>query len=569
MRNNLTYNQVLTANRELGETLKSSPVYSIRILSNITVNQISDILEYNLRSKNINVETEIGHFNTMIQDAASPTSTGCTVIFKDYITIFDDPNFIEDSDIKKIDSFIQQTTAEYDLLFNELKNCPLVIVNLLCPLFFFPIGEDDCHTYFCNSINSWLKNNKPHNVKLIDVSRIIAELSIESSFDHRFYYSAAAPYTIPFFKKYVEALSSIILIHNGKGKKALIFDCDNTLWNGIAGEDSIDELISNSLKPSGKVFKDVQSYAKRLKSQGVILGLCSKNNPADIKDLFESLPDTALSWSDFTVKQINWKDKAENLLTISEELNIGADSIVFIDDSPQECERINEALPEIHTLTVPNDIFQYPSAVRSTASLFHTGKTTEDQLRTVYYDQEKARREILAHFNSVDDYLNSLNLNVFYSINKPEAVKRLANLSQKSNQFNFTQLRYSESQLTQFIANGTHQVWSFSVSDKFGDYGITGGIVIRTAKDTATIENFFMSCRIIGRKIESSILSELLTNFSKKGINSIEIDFKPSERNFPAQEFLKQFDSFNNCNFSIRAQSSLSSPPFIKLQKKE
>ena len=197
----------------------------------------------------------------------------------------------------------------------------------------------------------------------------------------------------------------------GKGRKALVFDCDDTLWKGVLGEDGIDGIQMSPTSAEGAIFREVQTLALALRKQGVLLGLCSKNNPEDVDQVLESHPDMVIRSSDLAVKAVNWSDKAENLLQIARTLNIGLDAIVFVDDSEFEANLIRKSLPEVYVIQVPRRLYDYPATIREAFGLFaKLSRTAEDMNRSRMYLENQERELQRQHFGSVEDYLRSLEL---------------------------------------------------------------------------------------------------------------------------------------------------------------
>ena len=218
----------------------------------------------------------------------------------------------------------------------------------------------------------------------------------------------------------------------GKSKKVLVLDCDNTLWGGILGEDGINGIKINGLSYPGRIFYEVQQILLSLKNQGVLLAICSKNNLSDIEDVFERHPDLILKSDDFVVKKVNWKDKATNILEISKELNVGIESIVFVDDSKFEVGIVKDVHPSVETFLVPENLTQYPTEISKLGSLFYkTSYSKEDILKTKNVLEEKKREKKKKSYRLVEDYLSSLGLEIELFWNEKSQVSRAAQLSQK------------------------------------------------------------------------------------------------------------------------------------------
>ena len=283
----------------------------------------------------------------------------------------------------------------------------------------------------------------------------------------------------------------------------IVLDADNTLWKGIIGEDGIEGIKCIPGTLEGMIYYEVQSLLKDLKNKGVLLAICSKNNPSDIEKMFNKNI-MFLKQDDFVIKKINWSPKNHNIQEIANEINIGLDSIVFIDDSDFEIQLIKSTLPQVNTVQVPKTLSNYPETIKKLYPLFFSGiKSNEDKHKTRMYLDENERKKNSIKYKNIDDYINSLGLELLLSKNRQIPIERCTQLTQKTNQFNFTTKRYSRAELEQLILKENWHLISLSIKDKFGDYGTTGLIILTIDNDKATIDTFLLSCRVLGRKIEN------------------------------------------------------------------
>jgi len=288
-------------------------------------------------------------------------------------------------------------------------------------------------------------------------------------------------------------------------KKALIFDCDNTLWRGVIGEDTI--------VPDVKIQNDIIFYAHH----GVIIGLCSKNNEVDILEALRGQPLTEYYIS---VHRINWRDKASNLREISIELNIGLDAIVFVDDSPFEINMIRELLPEVMCI--------YPSELTEIVGMHFD--LSGDFTKTQQYKEQYQRVKAIEHFTYLDDYLASLDMVLAIECNNRDYIQRIAEMTQKTNQFNLTTKRMTAAQVETLMA--WIRIYTLKVKDRFGDCGITGLCMINNSK----IINFLLSCRIIGRGIEYAFIDYIINDLAGKEFH-LYGSYIPTAKNNQVVEF--------------------------------
>ena len=334
---------------------------------------------------------------------------------------------------------------------------------------------------------------------------------------------------------------------NGKIKKVLIFDCDNTLWRGVIGEDGFNDIEMSSETKNGIIFQEIQSIAISLSNKGVIIGLCSKNNSDDVDEVLSSHRDMILKDTHITIKKVNWSDKVSNLKEISKELNIGLDSFVFIDDSAFETNLIREQLPEVTVLEVPDKLHNYPIMLRNNLDLFYNSSNTfEDVNKVEMYKQQKHREDKKLEFSSLDDYLSSLRLKITVYKNDKSLIPRMAQMSQKTNQFNLTTIRYTETEIQKMVFSSDTDVYAFSVNDKYGSSGVTGLCILNISNQTVEINSFLISCRIIGRNIEYMLMDYIIQQMKDQGVKSLVAKFIRTMKNIQVSSF------FDDCSFELR-----------------
>ena len=438
-----------------------------------------------------------------------------------------------------VEDLLEKTKSEIDLLFRNLSKTSIVIFNKFSSLpFNHTYLEENKFDYICNILNRHIEENCPSNFLLINIDRIFARLSIEKSVDFRYYYSSKSLYSIEFYKTYAALISPVLFSILGKNKKALIVDCDNTLWKGTVGEDGVDGIELSSKDKNGIVFEEIQYLMLALSKRGIVIGLCSKNNSEDINEVFAKRSDLAITEKDILIKRINWENKAFNLQEIANELNIGLDSLVFIDDSKFEIDFVREHLPDVTTLQVPDRTYEYPEYFRENLSLFYKYQNTnEDKKRLELYKDEQKRQVEKQKFKSIEEYLQSLELRIEIHINDRTKIVRIAQLTQKTNQFNLTTNRYTEIDIENFINSSVYKIYTMNVKDKFGDYGLTGLSIVKQVNELAVIDSFLMSCRIIGRNIEIAFFNFIANDLRLSGKKKLEALYIKTNKNTQVEKF--------------------------------
>jgi FkbH-like protein len=321
-------------------------------------------------------------------------------------------------------------------------------------------------------------------------------------------------------------------------KKCLILDLDNTLWGGVLGEDGIDGIKLGGDYP-GKAYTYWQRSLLELSRKGVILAVCSKNNEADVLEAWEKNPNMVLRREHFSALRINWKDKATNIKELAKELNIGLDSMVFLDDNPTERELVRQLLPEVEVPDFPEKPYLLmPFFKQLVEKYFRIYRVTdEDKAKTEQYRANAMRNAEQTRFTDLESYLYSLDIAIDVIPADNHNLPRIAQMTQKTNQFNLTTHRYDESDVRQRIDKGWH-IFCMNVSDRFGDNGITGTIFLEPVDDlTVNIDTLLLSCRILGKGIEEAFLKTVLNLLRLDGYRTVRATYLPTAKNGQTADF--------------------------------
>ena len=512
----------------------------IAVLANINIQLIKPLLEYHCAYKDICAEVTILGFNNFIEESKNK-NFDCYLFFWEVINLTEGlkGNYYHFTEDQK-QALLNKTSNEINLTLNQLKDSPLIIFNTFNEFTFTfnpLVGHEDDNIAL--QLNRLLKSHRQTNLQLFHLDHLIQEVGKDKAFDLRQYYSTSSLYSQDFIFNYTKKIASFLCRNHGGLKKMLVLDADNTLWKGIIGEDGIDGIQCSVDHPVGKVYNEVQLLFKFLKNQGVLLALCSKNNSEDVQYAFEQKKGMVLVSDDFIFKKVNWQPKNQNILAIAEEANIGIDSLVFIDDSDFEIELIKKTLPEVKTLQVPSNISEYPELVKALFPLFiGPSKTKEDVNKTQQYLEEKQRKVEFEKHKNLDEYINSLGLKMTLEKNENAPLERCTQLTQKTNQFNFTTKRYKESQIEQMQKAKDWLVLSIRLKDDFGDYGTTGLVLIHFDLKEAVLDTFLLSCRILGRKVEQKLFEIILEELRNKNIEKLKAQYIPSKKNAQVKNFL-------------------------------
>jgi FkbH-like protein len=378
---------------------------------------------------------------------------------------------------------------------------------------------------------------------VVDVDYVASQVGYRNAIDHKYWQIGKAPYTFAFnlalAKEYVKPIRAL----KGKAKKCLVLDCDNTLWGGIVGEDGINGIKLGNTHP-GSSYADFHLAVLDLYHRGVLLALCSKNNESDALEVFISHPDSKLKKEHFVTHRINWQDKATNLREIAAELNIGTDSLVFMDDSEFECNLVRRELPEVLTVHLTGDASSYRSVLQGLGVFDTLTISDEDRKRSSMYRADTERKATLANATSMEEYLASLEMVLTISKATDFAIPRIAQLTQKTNQFNLTTRRYSEDEIRSFASNDCSDVYFAELNDKFDSSGIIAVAIVKRDGQEADIDTFLMSCRVIGRGVEDAMVAHIVGESKEKGVIQIRGHYLPTAKNGQVADFYETLGFF-------------------------
>lgn len=366
-------------------------------------------------------------------------------------------------------------------------------------------------TRYVRELNLQLADASPPYVHFHDIDALAALVGRSAFRDEKYYDLAKVPVSDRFLMEYAESLSSVIAAIFGKSKKCLVLDLDNTLWGGVVGDDGVAGIEIGPGSPAGEAFERFQKYLKSLKERGVVLAVCSKNEEAIAREAFLKRPEMILKLEDFAAFLANWESKSRNLIRISEMVNLGLDSMVFVDDSPAEREWISRSHPEVKVIDLPDDPACFATCL-SQANLFEIiSFTTEDALRSRLPEMEERRNQLKTTAENYEAYLRDLEMKAIISPFDRDHIPRITQLINKTNQFNLTSRWYTQSQVAE-IANGNGFFTRFlKLSDRFGNQGLVS-VFIAKENDSHVfeIDTWLMSCRVFKRGVEQLFFREVV-----------------------------------------------------------
>ena len=520
--------------RELKESGNSFLPVRIALLGGSTTAMVRDVLELFLLDIGIEpsfYESEYGKWyeDAVFQNPALETFAPQLVLL--HTSLYNITSFPAPTDGEQdAEQLAEQEIGRFIQVWRSLRERydAAVIQNNFCLpderllgnlAFYHPCGT----VHYTDRLNERLARaaTQERTVYLHDVRYLSAKLGLAAWYDETAYCAYKTAFSMKVLPYYCHSLAHMIGSIYGRSKKCLVLDLDNTLWGGVVGEDGVDGLRLGNETPEGEAYLRFQRYVRELRARGVILAVCSKNDADTAREGF-SHPDSLLKEKDFAAFVANWKRKDENLRFISRELSIGLDSMVFLDDNPAEREIVKRELPEV---SVPEITGGDPCGYIRTLEdgmYFETTTLSEDDLkRAESYCGNRERRELERQVGAYDDYLKELDMTAELGSFSATYLDRIAQLTNKTNQFNLTTRRYTRTELEEIMADERYLTIYCRLSDRFGDNGVVSLLVGEQKEDVLHIRLWLMSCRVLKRRVEDAMFSELVRRARKRGVKTI------------------------------------------------
>ena len=527
-------------------TKKFDKKIRIGLLSSYTINGLKEILQVKSADRNISCMIYEAPYNQYSQEILNQDSElykfspELTFLIIDTRNIFGDifrfPYSVSSSDRKKI---VEKTNREIKNLvdkFVEKTNSKLVITKLNIPSF-SPNGIIESKTEYgfhemIKDFNNLLMKNyiNSENVFVYDFQSFVSKNGEDNIFNYGQFFFGDIKISMEYLPVFGQDLMKYVIGYLGTTKKCIVLDLDNTLWGGIVGEDGFNG-IKLGPEPPGNAFMEFQRVLLSLHQRGIILAINSKNNYEDAIKVIKEHPYMILKEEHFAAMRINWKDKVTNMKELVQEINIGSDSIVFIDDDPVNREFVKSIFPEILVVDISNDPSSYVSIIENIIDFSVLKITEEDKNRGKMYFKQKIINELEESTPDLQTFLSQLDLKITIKEVDKFSLPRVSQLILKTNQFNLTTKRYQELDIEKMIHDPNFIVGCVQVEDKFGDNGITGVFIIKKENDEEwIIDTFLMSCRIMGRGIEKGIIAHIINKAKENSVEKINADFIPTHK---------------------------------------
>jgi FkbH-like protein len=546
----LGYPETLQLDRALGRlTLEPGSGFTVirlAILASSTVNHLSPAIRVAGLRRRLMVDVHIGTYGQYRQDLLDPHSSlhqfaPQVVLFS--ITARDTiAGMPLTATTAEVDETIARSIQELRLLWQKARekfNATVIqqtFLDITEPIF----GSYDrlvpgAPAQVIRQLNDQLsKAAAQDSVLLLDVARASERDGIDAWFEKGNWFHGKLEIAPAAATLYGEMTARIVAAQRGLSKKCLVFDLDNTLWGGVIGDDGLEGLVLGEGSAVGEAHLALQRYAKQLKERGVILAICSKNDPAIAEAAFNDHPEMLLRRSDISAFVANWNDKAENLKDIATRLNIGLDSLVFVDDNPVERARIRQSLPMVAVPELPTDVAHYARCLADAGYFEAVAFTSEDRQRTEQYAANAERQSLFELSGNLDDFLGNLQMSVVFGPFAGADLGRVTQLFNKTNQFNTTAKRYSAEEVAHFAAEEQTVTLQFRLLDKYGDNGLVSAMVLRPDPkqlEIFEIDNWVMSCRVFGRQLEFEAMNIAVEHARRRGCKALRANYTPTPKN--------------------------------------
>lgn len=548
-----TYSTYLNLDKEISSLdiskLDISPLKRIKIalLSSFTINPVGAYL--NVESIRIGLfpEVYIGSFNQYQQEILDNNSQ--LYKFQPEITFL---SFQLHSLLPEIDNYTLRKKEDITEIIKKIRilldifkkniNSLLIIHNFAIPSYLpVKISQDNYSLKeWYNELNYQLAQiyEGDGQIYVLDYDHLTSIFGKMRVTNPKMHYFASMEISESFLPIVVNKYMGYIKNLKGLSRKCIVLDLDNTLWGGIVGEDKIDEIKLGPTFP-GNEYYEFQKLLLYLFNRGIILAINSKNNYEDSIQVIRNHPGMILKEKHFASIQINWLDKVTNMKTIAQKLNIGLDSMIFIDDNPVEREFMKKMLPEVLTVNLPKDPALYKTTIEELNDFEIISITEEDLKRGEMYSRQRQRNEFKESTASLEEFLKGLKMQLIIRGSNRSKINlsRVAQLTQRTNQFNFTTKRYTEADLKRFLDMESYRIYTLQVIDIFGDEGLVGVIIIKINLDIWEIDTFLMSCRVLGRNIETSFLDNIVHEAKEENISTIKGVYIPTKKNVMVKNF--------------------------------
>ncbi|MBU3998825.1 MAG: HAD-IIIC family phosphatase, partial [Gammaproteobacteria bacterium] len=543
--------------KEMPPQLQGIKRYRVALLSSFSIEFIQDALIAYGFANGLRIEIYQSGFGLISQEILDPCS-GLYAFAPDVVVLaIEGEDWLPEVYTDFMDA--DQASVELEQLVDNFKKkmagllrtfraastAPLLIHNLAQPRFrragIADMGLTRGQARLVIELNLALADASADIVAahVVDYAGLVTQYGAQHWYDARMRLYAKAPIAMGALENLAQEYLRYFRALTGLSKKCLVVDLDNTLWGGVLGEDGIDGIQLGANYP-GSAFVEFQRAILDLYRRGVILAVASKNNPADVEAVFSNHRFMMIRKAHFSELQIHWNPKSDSIQTIAARLNIGLEHMVFVDDNPAECEQVRRELPMVTVIELPPRPELYVQTLCSQGWFDTLGQSDEDRRRGQLYQQRAMAESARSASTSLEDYYRDLDMQLTLASVDSRSRTRAAQLTQKTNQFNVTTVRYSEAELDARLGDPDHLLVTVGVLDRFGDNGIVGLMMARADASRLAIDTFLLSCRVIGRTVETAMLAYLCEAARQRGLSKLCGHVVPTEKNVPARDLFEK-----------------------------
>ena len=504
------------------------------VLSQGTTTLLRDCLPAIGLRRGLRVTVTEGDYDQLLQQASDPAADVNSSAHDAVVLLFDHRalKLGEQSNAADAIAFVRQVIEG----LQKNGQSPIIVGNLAAPyaplLGSADLGIEQSPRSQIATVNAEIKALcDQQRTFILDLENFAAAVGTTTFFNAREWNSYKLPFASQTTVAVAELIARLLAALKGKALKCVVLDLDDTLWGGTVGEEGASALRIGQGDPVGEAHAEFQSTLMKLKQRGILLAVCSKNDHENAIAPFSSRPEMVLAMDDFVVFIANWSRKSENLLAIAKQLNIGLDSLLFVDDNPFERGHVREALPEVDVIELPRDPALYTQALYA-GGYFETVTLSEtDASRTQQYADNAKRQVALKAFSSIDNFLASLEMTVTISPLQDDDLPRFCQLINKTNQFNLTTHRYSEADIKRLRSDNAAECFQVRLADKFGDAGLISVVILLPKDAGLQIDTWLMSCRVLGRRVEDAVMQFLISHCAHRGGSQLEGLYIPTAKN--------------------------------------
>jgi FkbH-like protein len=579
---------VLTSFREHRGQLAATTC-RVALLRSATVEPLVPMFLAQAAVQGIDIELQVGDFGTYAQDILDPASRlyafDPTVVVLFVHTADVAPELWErftDLDDAQIDAVVARVSADFDRwlgLLRERTKAHVIVHGITAPLQAqhgvldaqLVHGQEESVRRINHNLLATVRRHA--STYRLDLDALSAKHGRAAWHDERLWRQVRLPVSGACLHHLTNEWMRFLTPLVGRQSKVLAVDLDNTLWGGVVGEDGVDGIALGPELP-GLHYLNLQRAILDLYHRGIVLAVCSKNNEADALEAMRRHSHMLLKPEHFAALRINWTEKAANLRSIASELNLGIDSLAFLDDNPFECEQVRCLCPEVSVIQLGSDPARHADTVHAFAGFQRLVLSEEDRSRSSYYAGDRLRADLKVAASSLEDFYRSLQMEADIARVEQTTQARIAQLTQKTNQFNLTTRRYSEQQIRAMADDPRYEVYGVRLKDRYGDNGLVGVAILQFSDAAeARIDSFLLSCRVIGRTLETALLARLIESARARQVSRVVGSFLPTKKNGLVKDFFANHGFIHSSETSDGQQWTLdvaaktvARPPWIAMQ---